>query len=114
MVSQGAYFPQKNSPFVFIIPLNEEAKKYALVLTKDLRHHKIPCEIDLNAKKIQKSLQLATKLQANNALIIGDDEMNNKKAQFKDLNSREQNEINFDNIKIFIRNKYYNLKEQKA
>jgi histidyl-tRNA synthetase len=112
MISQKAYFPNKNSPFIFIIPLSEEAKKMSISLTKDLRHHKIPTEIDLNAKKIQKSLQAATKILAHNALIIGDDEMKNKKAQLKDLNTREQIEIKFDEIKLFIRDKYYKLKEQ--
>lgn len=113
MISQNVFFPSKNSPFLFIIPLSAEAKNFSIILTKELRHHKIPTEIDLNAKKIQKSLQLATKLQAHNALIIGDNEMNNKIAQFKDLSSKEQKEIKFDEIKIFIRDKYYKLKESK-
>ncbi len=112
MISQEVYFPTKSSPFLFIIPLSEEAKKFCTILTKDFRHHQIPTEIDINAKKIQKSLQLATNLQAHNALIIGEDEMKNKTAQFKDLKTREQKEIKFDEIKIFIRDKYYKLKEQ--
>lgn len=113
MLLQNVYFPKKNSPFIFIIPLNEEAKKLALSLTKAFRHHQIPAEIDLNAKKIQKSLQLANKLQASNALILGGEEMKEKKAQLKDLITREQKEIKFDDIKMFIRDKYYKLKDQK-
>lgn len=113
MISQDVYFPNKEAPFVFIIPLSDVAKKYCIKLTQELRHHSIPTEIDLNAKKIQKSLQLATKLEAKNALIIGDDELQNKKAQIKDLTSREQKELKFEEIKTFIKDKYYNLGTKK-
>jgi len=112
MISQEVFFPKKNAPFIFIIPLNEEAKKLSILLTKDLRHHQIPTEIDLNAKKIQKSLQLANKFEANNVLIIGENEINSKNAQFKDLNTRQQKVIKFEDILIFVRNKYYKLGKQ--
>jgi histidyl-tRNA synthetase len=113
MISQDVYFPKKSSPFIFIIPLCEEAKEFSIILTKDLRHHQIPAEIDLNPKKIQKSLQLATKLQAQNALIIGSDEMKNKNAQFKNLGTREQKQVKFEDLKIFLKNKYYEKKDMK-
>ena len=59
------------------------------------------------------SLVSSNKLEAHNALIIGEDEINNKKVQLKDLNTREQKEIKFEDLKIFIRDKYYKLKDQK-
>ncbi|NGX36242.1 MAG: Histidine--tRNA ligase [Candidatus Anoxychlamydiales bacterium] len=109
MIKQEVYFPQKGAPFIFIIPLSDEAKEYSIILTSELRHHKIPTEIDLNAKKIQKSLSLANKFGAKNALIIGTDEMKNKNAQFKNLETREQAQISFDKLKSFIKDKYYKL-----
>ncbi|MFA6118347.1 MAG: histidine--tRNA ligase [Parachlamydiales bacterium] len=113
MIAQQCYFPQKTGPFILIIPITQEAKNFSIVLTKELRNHKISAEIDLNSKKIQKSLQFANEINAQNALIIGDDELKMKKAQIKDLITREQKEINFDELKTFIKNKYYNLKNLK-
>lgn len=109
MLEQDVYFPEKKGPFLFIIPTTKEAKEFAIILTKDLRHHKIPTEIDLSANKIQKSLSLANKLKAQNALILADDEMSKKIASYKNLDSREQKEIKFEDLKNFIKDKYYKL-----
>ena len=109
MLKQDLYFPKKQAPFIFIVPLSDQALEYAIVLTKELRHHKIPTEIDLGAKKIQKSLSIANKIEAKNALILGEDEMKNKNAQFKNLATREQTQISFDSLKTFIKDKYYKL-----
>jgi len=111
MVKQEVFFKEKPALFLFIIPLDEEAKVFSMILTKKLRHHNISVDIDLNAKKIQKSLQLANKLKAKNALIIGKDEFISKKAQFKDLDTREQKEIHFEDLHTYIKNKFYNLKD---
>ena len=114
MIDQDLYFPEKKGPFLFIIPLTETAKEFAIILTKELREHKIEVEIDLNAKKIQKSLQLANKLKAQNALILAGDEMLNKEAQFKNLNTRDQEKVSFENLKSFLKDKYYKLKEKNV
>jgi len=111
MVEQEVYFPEKKGPFLFIIPITDSAKEFSILLTKELREHKIDVEIDLNAKKIQKSLQFANKLKAQNALILAEDEMLNKEAQFKNLNTRDQEKVNFENLKTFVKDKYYKLKE---
>ena len=109
MIKQEVYFPKKHHPFIFIIPLSDEAKEFSFILTKELRHHKIPTEIDIEAKKLQKSIQFANKINAENILIIGENELSQKKASFKNLQTRDQMEVDFDNLKTFIKNKYYKL-----
>jgi len=109
MIDEEVYFPEKQGPFLYIIPIGEDAKAFSIILAKDLRHHKISVDIDLNAKKIQKSLGLADKLNAKNALILADVEMRKKIASFKNLEKREQQEIKFEDLKNFIKDKFYNL-----
>ncbi|NGX49106.1 MAG: Histidine--tRNA ligase [Candidatus Anoxychlamydiales bacterium] len=109
MIEEEVYFPEKTGPFLYIIPIGEDAKDFSITLAKDLRHHKISVDIDLNAKKIQKSLGLANKLNAKNALILADDEMQKKRASFKNLEKREQQEIKFEDLKNFIKDKFYKL-----
>ena len=109
MIEAEVYFPEKTGPFLYIIPIGKDAKDFSIKLAKDLRHHKISVDIDLNAKKIQKSLGLANKLNAKNALILADDEMQKKRASFKNLEKREQQEIKFEDLKNFIKDKFYKL-----
>ncbi|MBN2479443.1 MAG: histidine--tRNA ligase [Parachlamydiales bacterium] len=110
MIKQEVYFPQKKAPFLFIIPTTDKAKEFAFILTKELRHHKIPTDIDLDTKKIQKSIGVADKIGAENILILAEDEMTSKKATYKNLKTREQVAVDFDNLKTFIKDKYYKLK----
>ncbi|MEI6242304.1 MAG: histidine--tRNA ligase [Chlamydiota bacterium] len=72
-------FPNINSPFVYIAPLEESAREMAIQMGFELRHHAIPTEIELQSKKIQKALQHANKLHASFIAILGSEEMEKKK-----------------------------------
>ncbi len=106
MQDQNIPFPNISKPFVYFIPLGDEAQEISFMLTTKLRHKKIPVDIDLNAKKIQKSLANASKLEAQNCIIIGDEEIKEKKVQFKNLESREQKGIAVEKVIDFIEEQY--------
>ncbi|OGN59569.1 MAG: histidine--tRNA ligase [Chlamydiae bacterium RIFCSPHIGHO2_12_FULL_27_8] len=114
MVKQNVFFPKKNYPFVYIIPMGEKAKEYSIFLTRELRNHFIPTEIDLHVSKLQKALAYASKIEAANVLIIGDEELEKQKFSFKNLETRNQEELSLENIKIEIQKKYLKYKERHA
>ncbi|NGX56843.1 MAG: Histidine--tRNA ligase [Candidatus Anoxychlamydiales bacterium] len=110
MLDQEIDIENKNVIFLHIIPLCEKGIDFSFLLAKELRHHKISVECEKEVRKIQKSLSLANKLKAKYALIIGDNEMNEKKALLKNLQTREQKEIPFDKLKLHLRDLYYKIK----
>lgn len=110
MINQNAYFPKEKGPFIFIIFLDDKAKDFAIKLLQNFRHMNVPSDIDLNFKKIQKSLQIANNIKAQNVILIGENELNNRKVQFKNFETKEQKEICFDEINNFIQKKYLDLK----
>lgn len=85
-------------PFYYLVPLGEEAKEKALLLATDLRKAQIPVDIDLDSKKVGQALKNGDLLQANFAVIIGEEELMTRKAKLKNLLSREQIEIDFSTL----------------
>jgi histidyl-tRNA synthetase len=73
MIKQNVAFPPPAHPFVFLVPIGEQALKYAFQLVCMLRHEKIPAEIDLSGKKVQHGLQLANQTASDYVLVIGDE-----------------------------------------
>lgn len=104
MIKQDIVIPDNSKPFVYFVPLTSHAKKIAFNLITQLRRKEIPCDIDLNAKKINQSIKNANLLQASHILIIGEDELQTKQAQLKNMISREQTTIEFDKIITYITN----------
>lgn len=106
MWKQGAHFPIESVPFVFFIPLGEEAKMLSLTLTTEMRRHHISADLDLEAKKIAQGLQRADKVKARFAIILGSDEIQNGKVKLKDMAKREEEEIPLKDLITTIQNKW--------
>jgi histidyl-tRNA synthetase len=89
MLKQKVPFPEILRPFVFLVPIREQAMHFAFELVCRLRHEKIPAEIDLSGKKIQHGLQLANQLNAEYAVVIGEEELSSKVIKIKNMATRE-------------------------
>lgn len=109
MIDQEIEINELDSLFLYIIPLTDKSLEYTFRLAKELRDHLVPTEVEKDIIKLQKSLSNASKLKAKYALIIGDDEINNKKALLKNLSTREQKTISFDTLKLFLNNLYHKI-----
>jgi histidyl-tRNA synthetase len=89
MLKQKTFFPTAPHPFAFFIPIGLEAMRFAFELICHLRHRKISAEIDLSGKKIQHGLQLANQLNAEYAIVIGEEELSCKVVKLKNMMTRE-------------------------
>jgi histidyl-tRNA synthetase len=74
---------------LFIAPLGEEAFRHCGVLARDLRKSGITVELATDVK-LKKALEVANKIGAQRALIVGDNEINAGVYQLKDMQSGEQ------------------------
>lgn len=98
MLKQNAPFPIPPHPFVFLVPIGEEALHYAFAMACTLRHEKIPTEIDLSGKKMQHGLQMANQIASDYVLVIGEEELHTKKAKLKNMVTRESVEYPLEQI----------------
>lgn len=103
MVSQKIAFPKSKRPLVYFIPLGDAAKEKCFSLATHCRHEGIAVDIDLNAKKMQTSLQMANRAEAPYCAIVGSEELNKNVVQLKNLQTREQREVAFDQLIHYLR-----------
>lgn len=96
--NQNIDIGQPKSPLIYFIPMGEEPRGKCFSLATLCRHHHIAAEVELNAKKMQTAMQNAVKSKAKFVAIIGEEELKKESLQLKDLNSREQREVRYEEL----------------
>ena len=82
---------------IAIIPVGEENNNICINLTQKLRNQNIPADMAYSGN-LKKRLKNANKLSSNFAIIIGTDEINNNNVIVRNLETGEQEFINFEDI----------------
>lgn len=96
--AEGVTLVQEESVDYFIIALGEDAEEYAVPLLQQLRRAGFSAEKDYMGRKIKAQFKAAERLQAQYAVIIGEDELKEGKALVKNLESGEQKSLDLANI----------------
>ena len=81
---------------VYIIPMKNNIE--SLKIAKILRDNNISVDIEMNSKKIKKSLDYANQENIPFVIIIGDDELKENKVVFKDMLNNSQEIISIEEI----------------
>lgn len=96
MEAQGCEFPQAEKPDLFIVVLGEKATLKAVEIAKDMREEGFSALLDLNQRSVRAQMKYADKLGAKFNVVIGDNEVENKIAKLKNMQTGEETEINLD------------------
>ena len=96
MEAQGCEFPHAEKPDLFIVALGEKATLKALEIAKDMREEGFSALLDLNQRSVRAQMKYADKLGAKFNVVIGDNEVENKIAKLKNMQTGEETEINLD------------------
>ena len=81
---------------LFIAPMGEPALRRAAVMARDLRRAGL--SVELSEGKLKRGMELANKLGARFALIVGEDELAAGKFALKDMSTGEQQSLTPDQI----------------
>lgn len=98
MIAQKVPLPKPCRPLVYFIPMGEEAREKCFALATECRHNRIGADVELNAKKMQAAIQNAIRAEVPYCAIIGTDELEKGFVQLKNLATREQREVKFDDL----------------
>ena len=90
--------PEQKRPDLFIAALGDKAEKECFKLAIELRKNGFLIEMDYDSKGLKAQMKRAGKLGSERVLIVGDDELSSGKAIFRNMESKEQEEVNLDNI----------------
>lgn len=77
-------------PDVYIAPLGAGMNREAARLARELRHHDVILELGDESFRLKRSLELASRMNARYALIVGENEVKSDSFALKNLSSGEQ------------------------
>src|SRR4030066_61548 len=83
---------------LFIAALGERAQKMAFGLTNELRRAGISTEMDYNGKSLKSQMKRADKLNSSFTLIVGDKEMDEKRVELRNMNTKNQQILSMNNL----------------
>ncbi|OGQ75396.1 MAG: hypothetical protein A3G94_01690 [Deltaproteobacteria bacterium RIFCSPLOWO2_12_FULL_60_16] len=81
-----------------MVLIGPAARAWAFPVAHQLRASGLRVEIEGEEKSLKSQMRRADKLRARFALIVGDDELKNRKAILRDMDSKEQCEIDLERI----------------
>ena len=81
---------------LYIIPLGTKAE--SLKIANKLRQYNLNIDIEMTDKKIKKSLDYCNKENIPYVIILGEDELNKKTFNLKNMLTKEEYEINLNNL----------------
>ncbi len=79
-----------------VIPVNEEMRKPAFMISQKLRTEGIPVEMEIMGKKMGKALEDANKRKMKFAIIVGEEEWKKGLLVVRDLEKREQTTLKIE------------------
>ena len=90
--------PTSNAKQVYIVGLGNAVRPTVLKLAEELRQSSITTEFDVLRRSIKAQLREANKSGAKYAILIGDQELEARQAELKDLSTGDQKKIELNNL----------------
>jgi histidyl-tRNA synthetase len=95
--------PAQNPPDALIVFMGDPAKEKALALLSALRAAGRTAELDVCARNTKNQFKYADRIGARFAVILGENELVSGKAAVKDMNTGEQQDVDFAALADYIR-----------
>ncbi len=91
--SQKTELPKQSGCDLYIAQMGENASLAATALCNDLRADGFKVQTDICGKGLKAQMKFADKIGASFTMVLGDDELQNKKAKLKNMSTGEQTEV---------------------
>ena len=96
MEAQGCKFPEAERPDLFIVALGDKATLKAVEIAKDMRGEGFSVLYDLNARSLRAQMKYADKTGAKFNVVIGENEVEEKVAELKNMATGEKKEVSLE------------------
>ncbi|ANU16966.1 histidine--tRNA ligase [Planococcus maritimus] len=89
----------------YVIAMDAASKKKAVSIVRDLRANGISADMDFTDRKMKAQMKSADRKQARFVIVIGESELESGKAAVKEMATRDQQEVPFDELAENIQKK---------
>jgi histidyl-tRNA synthetase len=87
-----------NGPACYVAWIGEQARDWGFAVVQRLRQKGLSVEMEGEVRSLKSQLRRADKLKAASVLIVGDDELAKGKAVWRNMASKQQEEISLDSV----------------
>jgi histidyl-tRNA synthetase len=98
LLLRGNEFGGAVAPNLYIAWVGPKARDWVFPLVHRLRQKGLSVETDAEERSLKSQMRRADKLKAQWVLILGDDELQKRRATLRDMASKQQHEIDFEKI----------------
>lgn len=85
MIAQKAPLPPAPTTLLYLIPLGDRAKEVCFSIMHELRAAGLTVQMELNDRKLNKSMQYADQIKASYVAVVGDNELESKEIELKEM-----------------------------
>lgn len=78
---------------IFVASVGERAQREAVKICEVMRRSGISCECDISGKNLKSQMKYANKINATFAVVLGDEELENKRAKIKEMAHGKETDI---------------------
>jgi histidyl-tRNA synthetase len=90
--------PPPDGPSLYVVWVGSKARDWAFPLVYRLRREGMSVEMDGEERSLKSQMRRADKLKAKSVLIVGENELEKKRAVLRDMTSKQQEEISLDTM----------------
>ena len=96
MQAQNIEIPKPDECDIYIAAMGDEAQLEAFKLTKLLRQTSLKAQCDVVGRGLRAQMKYADKIGAKYSMVLGDNELEQKKAVIKNMNTGKQTTVRLD------------------
>ena len=92
--------PAARGPSCYVAWVGEKARDWGFPVVQRLRQKGLSVEMEGEVRSLKSQMRRADKLKAAYVLIVGDDELAKGKAVWRNMASKQQEEISLDSVEV--------------
>ncbi|HID94662.1 MAG TPA: histidine--tRNA ligase [Candidatus Latescibacteria bacterium] len=98
MEKEGCQIAQPPTIGVYVAPVGDRARAFALSLLKDLRQAGISCDGDYLKRSLKAQMRMADRMGASYTVILGEEEMDRNRVLVRGMRESKQEEVGLDRL----------------
>ncbi|MBQ9850273.1 MAG: histidine--tRNA ligase [Clostridia bacterium] len=96
--AQGIELPKPDACEIYIAPMGEDATVEAMRIVSELRSNGISAQTDVAGRSLKAQMKYADKIGARYTMVLGDNEIEQGKANLKNMDNGEITEVELENL----------------
>lgn len=102
MEAEGAALPEPKHIACYLAGMDDKSREKAFLLANELRRAGVSAETDLMERSVKAQFKYADKIGARFVAVIGENELNERAAEVKDMKTSSSEKVKFEELRQYL------------